>query len=370
MKIKGWQVIVFAIVLFILDLFTLGNRQIIDNQIINQIAFFIAVLCLLFFLLGIIKALHDFFSKNKDVDRTVVSPDVSQDKNQRLLTPLEVAINRFFAVLLFLTTLPLLLNIFTIPTIIIFVIFAIFLFFSKKYHFITNIIFLIFAAGVYFIPLPIGWGVYHSLKMIRLTGFNFITVSAFFNVCTIIFVAFAVRNILGNIQAFFKNSLASRNSYYLISLVTIFITLVAFPLFDHIGLRTRAFEDDNGAGKLILALVKQELKCGRDSCSSSASSRDYTARFDPDSKKYVYRLNFRDPIAETILFTEVATDGNKINFSSDSRVVCINCQINAPYGLVFPGGSTIDFIISSNQMIKDIKFIEQDGVVDDFFFWK
>lgn len=286
------------------------------------------------------------------------------------LAPLEITINRIFAVALVLTTLPLLLNIFTIPTIVIFCIFAIFLFFSKKYHLVTNIIFLIFAAGVYLIPLPIGWGVYHSLKMIRLTGFNFFAVSAFFNVCTIIFVTFAVRNILGNIQAFFKDSLTQRNAYYLISLAIVLMTLVAFPLFDHVGLRERAFEDDAGNGKLIFALVKQELKCGRDSCSSSAYSRDYTARFDTASKKYVYRLNFKDPLAESIAFTEVAADGKKINFSSDSRVTCLNCQINAPYGIVFPGGNTIDFIISSNQMIKNIKLTEQGGIVDDFFFWK
>ncbi|MCX6705694.1 MAG: hypothetical protein NTV24_01135, partial [Candidatus Woesebacteria bacterium] len=286
----------------------------------------------------------------------VIPSDISQSKNQLSLTTLEITFNRIFAVALVLTTLPLLLNIFTIPTIIIFCIFAIFLFFSKKYHLVTNIIFLIFAAGVYLIPLPIGWGIYHSLKQIRLSGFNFFTVSAFFNVCTIIFVVFAVRNFFGNIQAFFKDSLIRRNAYYLISLTVVLITLVAFPLFDNVGLRGRAFEDDSGSGKLIFALVKQELKCGRDSCSSSAYSRDYTARFDPDSKKYVYRLNFKDPIAESIVFTEVATEGKKINFSSDSRVICINCQINVPYGLVFPGGSTIDFIISTSQMIKNIKF--------------
>ena len=88
------------------------------------------------------------------------------------------------------------------------------------------------------------------------------------------------------------------------------------------------------------------------------------------SKKYVYRLSFKDPIAESIAFTAIETDGNKINFNSDSGVVCINCQINAPYGVVFPSGSTIDFIISTGQMIKNIKFTEQGGVVDDFFFWK
>jgi len=35
MKIKGWHLIVLAIIIFFLDLFTLGNRQVVDNQITN-----------------------------------------------------------------------------------------------------------------------------------------------------------------------------------------------------------------------------------------------------------------------------------------------------------------------------------------------
>jgi len=66
MKIKGWHLIVLAIIVFLLDFFTLGNRQVINNPITNIIAFVIGLLCFLVFLFGIIKALHDFFSKNKE----------------------------------------------------------------------------------------------------------------------------------------------------------------------------------------------------------------------------------------------------------------------------------------------------------------
>lgn len=52
-----------------MDFFTLGNRQVVDNQITNQIAVFIALLCVLVFLFGVIKTLYDFFSKNKEAKK-------------------------------------------------------------------------------------------------------------------------------------------------------------------------------------------------------------------------------------------------------------------------------------------------------------
>ena len=50
MKIKGWHLIVLAIIVFLLDFSTLGNRQVVDNQITNQIVVIIALLCVLVFL--------------------------------------------------------------------------------------------------------------------------------------------------------------------------------------------------------------------------------------------------------------------------------------------------------------------------------
>jgi hypothetical protein len=145
-------------------------------------------------------------------------------------------------------------------------------------------------------------------------------------------------------------------------------TLLAYPFFDSVKLRERAMED-GGGNKLSFVLTKQELK--RDG-SSTSFSRDYTARFDPVSNKYVYRLYLEDPLSESIAFTAVETDGEKINFTTDGRVECLNCQKDKsdPYSLVFPAGKDIDFIITSGQLIKNIKFTETGDKVADFFFWK
>lgn len=70
MKIKGWHLIILAIIVFFLDFLTLGNRQVVDNQITNQIAVIIALLCVLVFLFGVIKTLCDFFSKNRGTKKS------------------------------------------------------------------------------------------------------------------------------------------------------------------------------------------------------------------------------------------------------------------------------------------------------------
>jgi len=291
------------------------------------------------------------------------------ENNNFVLTSLEIVLNRIFAIFLVLTTVPFLKNILAIPTIILFMMFSIFLFFRRKYRLFANIIFFIFALGVYFVTLPVGWGLYHSLKEIRLGDFNFYTLAAIFSIAPLIFVTLAVRNVLGNILAYFKIGPAWRNVSFIISLVIILLTLLAYPFFDSVRVRARAMEDDSGDNKLSFILTKQELKHDG---GSTSYSRDYTARFDPINNKYVYRLYLEDPLAESIAFVAVKTDGEKINFATDSRVTCLNCQkdVGDPYSLVFPAGKDIDFIITSDRLIKNINFTEPSDKVADFFFWK
>jgi len=297
---------------------------------------------------------------------TVVPDNVSQDNNQRSLTTLEIVFNRLFAILLILTTIPFFLNILTLPTIIFFGIFAIFLFFSKKYHLFANIIFLIIAAGVYFAPLPIGWGWFQQLKELRLGGFNF-NISPLFFVAPLIYISFSVRNVLGNILAYFKIGIASRNVYYLISLFIVLTTLVAYPIFDSVRLRSQSL-GAQGSGDLGLIVLRQTLTF----IDQYHKEDGFTARFDPSTKKYIYRLHLIKPLDQNLQFTKVETDGDKINFITDSRVTCLGCQrnINTPNGLIFPAGKDIDFIITSDQLIKIIKFIEMGDKPDEFVFWK
>jgi hypothetical protein len=291
------------------------------------------------------------------------------------LTPLEIAFNRLFAVLLILSAPLLLFNPLTVPTVVIFALFALFLLFAKRYHPVVNVIFALLALGVYFVPLPIGWGFFLGLREWRMGGFIFHQVIVFFYLSPFIYISLSVRNVLGNILSFFKPSLRWRNLLYLISLLTVMTTILAYPLLSSIKLRERAMEDDDGSSQLSYALTKQELKIepGKSGSSSSALARRlYTASFDPVSNKYVYRLYLEDPLSESIVFTVVEVDGEKINFATDSRVTCPSCRRDRhdPYKLVFPAGKGVDFVITSDQWIKTIQFTELGDKVAEFVFWK
>ena len=291
-------------------------------------------------------------------------------KNSKFaLTPLEVAFNRLFAVLLVLTTIPLLLNIRTLPTIVIFIVFACFLLFGKKYRLFVNIIFLIFALGVYFIHFTlIDWGLFRYLKEFRLGGFDFLNIDSIFCIAPLIFISFSVRNFLGNILAYFKTSKVSRNVYYFISLFIVLATLLAYPFLDSVKLRDQSFPPAQGTGDLSVIVIRQTLTF----IDRYHKEDGFTSRFDSSTKKYIYRLRLLESLNKDLQFTKVETDGEKINFTTDGRVKCLNCQKNTgdPYSLVFPAGKDIDFIITSDQLIRVIKFTEPGDKVAEFVFWK
>ena len=299
----------------------------------------------------------------------------SNQKNSKFaLTTLEIIFNRIFAVLLVLATVLLFLNPLTIPTMILFALFGIFLFFSKKYHPIRNIIFFLFALGVYFIPLPIDWGLFLGLIEFRFNGFIFNLFFFIFYLAPFLFVSLATRNVFGNITSFFKPSRLWRNLFYIFSLITIMVVVLAYPLFSSLKLRERAMEDDDGSSKLSYVLTKQELKIkpGETSAGSSALSRDYTMHFDSTRNKYIYRLYLEDPLAESITFKAIRADAEKINFVTDNLVTCLNCQkdVNNPFSLIFPAGKNIDFIVTSDQWIKKIQFTETGDKIAEFVFWQ
>ncbi|MDD4995078.1 MAG: hypothetical protein PHW53_01245 [Patescibacteria group bacterium] len=378
MKIRPAHLIIGSIVLFILDFLTLANDTIFPNREPKGIATVIVFGCALTFIAGTAWAIFRLIFKGKRSRKATTAaapPAIAPEKSRFSLTTLEIVFNRIFAVLLILSAPLLLFNPFTVPTVVIFVVFALFLFFAKRYHPVINAIFALIALGVYFIPLPIDWGFFLGLKEWRMGGFVFHPIIIFFYLSPLIFISLSARNILGNILSFFKPNTRWRNLLFFLSLITAIIVILAYPLLSSIKLRERAMEDDDGSSQLSYALTKQELKIepGKSGSSSSALARRYyTARFDPATKKYIYRLNLADPLSASIEFTAVETDGEKINFTTDSRIQCLNCQKDTsdPYGLVFPAGKNIDFTLTSDKLIMAIKFTEPGDKVAKFIFWK
>ena len=294
------------------------------------------------------------------------SINISKD-DKLALAASEIAMNKFFAVLLILATILYLLNIFTLPTIIIYTVFILFLRLGKKYHPLANIILLIIALGIYFISIPpVGWGLFRMLKEFRINGFIFNNGLIFF-IAPLIFISLVIKNVLSNILAYFKTTTASRKIYYLISLFIILATLLAYPFFDSVRLRERTMNVQIN-GELSDVYTRQSLTF----IDRYNMAGDFTSRFDTATKKYIYQLRLTEPLAKDIQITKVETDGEKINFINDSRAKCLNCQkdTNNTYGLIFPAGKDIDFIITSDQLIKIITFTEPGNKVAEFVFWK
>ncbi|MFH1971277.1 MAG: hypothetical protein ABIJ05_02740 [Patescibacteria group bacterium] len=295
-----------------------------------------------------------------------INTNLNTDKDPLLLTTLEIVFNRIFGILLIIASIPFFINIFTLPTIILYIIFGIYLFFSKKYRLFASIVFFIFALGIYFIPLPIGWGWFSVLKELRLNAFRF-NIPPFFLVAPIIYISFSVKNLLGNIYVYFKTGIVSRNVFYLTSLFIILVILLTYPFLDKVRLRPQSLSGQGGRD-LSLIVIRQSLTF----IDQYHKEDGFTARFDSSSKKYIYRLRLIKPLEKDLQFTKVETDGEKINFTTDSRVACLGCQknMNTPNSLIFPAGKDIDFIITSDQLIRVINFTESDNKANEFVFWK
>ncbi|MBI5072047.1 hypothetical protein HZB93_04155 [Candidatus Falkowbacteria bacterium] len=371
MKIHSWHLIIGSIILFLFDFLILANKTIFPNQQMKGISTVIALACALVFVTGIMWAIFEPIAKRikSRPAASAAPPMMASEKSRLALTTLEIVFNRLFAVLLVLSAVPLILNPLTIPTIIIFIIFALFLWFSKKYHLSANIIFLIFALGIYFIQIPpIAWGIFRGLKEFRIGGFDFHQFTLLFCVAPLIFISFSVRNILGNIFAYFKTNV-SRNAFYLISLFIVFVTLPAYPLLDSIRLRDRTRNVNTAVGGDLSLVYTQQSLTFIDRYNMAGN---FTSNFDSSTKKYIYHLQLLEPLKKDIQFTKVETDGEKINFTTDSRIACSNCQkdMSDPYGLIFPAGKDIDFTIVNDWLIKTINFTEPGDKVDEFIFWK
>ena len=65
MKIKGWQLIIFAVAIFLLDFLTLGNRNLIDNTLTNKIMGIVALICVLILFIGVIVSINNFIKKDR-----------------------------------------------------------------------------------------------------------------------------------------------------------------------------------------------------------------------------------------------------------------------------------------------------------------
>ena len=172
MKIKSWQLVVLAIIVFLLDFFTLGNRQVIDNPITNQIAFVIGLLSVLVFLFGIIKTLRDLFSKNREAGKI----KRKQEEEQGISAAgVEMGFRRLLGILLLIITVPLVILLpllgllLGLPNLIL----GLYLLFNRRYHLIFNCFLVLLGCFFYFVTFrgnPSYFSLYKSMELYACPG--------------------------------------------------------------------------------------------------------------------------------------------------------------------------------------------------------
>ena len=153
MKIKGWHLIILAIIVFFSDLLTLGNRNVIDNPITNSIASILGLLCVFTFLFGVIKTFYDFASKNKESNRTKWE---QEEKKGIRATGVEIGLRKLLAIpliisaLLLIVLLPLIGLILSLPILLP----ALYLLFNRRYHLAFDSFLILVGFLLYFVRIP------------------------------------------------------------------------------------------------------------------------------------------------------------------------------------------------------------------------
>ena len=227
MKVKSWQLIVLAIIVFLLDLFTLGNRQVIDNRITNLIAFVIGLLCVLVFLFGIIKTLHDFFSKNKEINKI----KWGQEEEQGIrATGVERGFRKLLAILLIISAIPLIVLvpyiglIVSLPILLL----ALYLLFNRRYHLVFDGLLVVLGCIAYFFNnLPL----YKRIELSACPGLinmnEILITSVIPGLITYLFLSAPLFLFTGDIITRLK--LAHKGRLNVISLIIICLVLFSLP---------------------------------------------------------------------------------------------------------------------------------------------
>jgi hypothetical protein len=172
MKIKGWQLIVLAIIVFILDFFTLGNRQVINNPVTNIIAFIIGLLCFFTFIFGIVKTIRDFVLRNKEVNKTRWEEEEALGVRA---TGIEINLRRLLAIPLITGAIPLIVLIpfvgFVLSLPLLFL--ALYLLFNRRYHLIIDSFLVLIGCLLYFVSFsgnPSYFSLYKSMDLYICSG--------------------------------------------------------------------------------------------------------------------------------------------------------------------------------------------------------
>jgi hypothetical protein len=356
MKIKGWHLIVLAIIVFFLDFFTLGNRQVvdIDNKIGNQIAFVIAVLCILVFLFGviktlfgIIKTLRDSFSKNKEAEK--IKREQEEEQGIRA-TGVEMGFRRMLAILLIIIVVPLvvLLPIFglilSLPNLLL----ALYLLLNRRYHLPFDCLLVVFGCLGYFFT-SVDRSVFSLYKYIELSlcpgliDMTFLLVtSLWLPLIKYLLLLAALFLFTGDIIARLK--LAHKRRLSVISLIIIFLVLFFLPYLY--------------VPRIALGESTNASSSGNDS-HFYANNSQYHMSYDQTLDTYMFTANMinRDSNSSASI-TNICVDGKLIPITEENNMLQVDNGVIAGGKISVAPGQTVTIKLVSQKPFYVISLFE------------
>jgi hypothetical protein len=343
MKIKGWHLIVLAIIIFFLDFLTLGNRNVINNPITNKIAFVIGLLCVFALLYGIIKTLHDFISKNKEINK--IKWEQEEEKDIRA-TAVEIGLRRLLAILLIVNALPLIILlpfiglILSLPILLL----ALYLLFNHRYHLVFDGFLVLPGLLFYFVTFSIRsignvsyFSLYKSIELSLcpklITPFMaFINSAGPLAIMKYFFLTASLFLLTGDIIARLKP--AHRKSLNVISLLTISLVLFFLPFLY--------------VPKVVLGTSEVGGTGGEGSSHFLTNNASYHLSYDKTLDTYIFTANMLNQDSNNpASITNICVDGKIIPITKENMMLQVeNGTISDGKILVAPGQTAIIKLVS------------------------
>jgi len=339
MKLRPAYLLIGSIAVFFLDFLTLGNRNLINNPITNKIAFVISLLCVFAFLYGIIKALRDFISKNKEINK--IKLEQEEEKGIRA-TAVEIGLRRLLAILLIVSALPLIILLPFIGLILSLPIFlfALYLFFNYRYHLVFDSFLLLPGFLFYFVNFTGNVSYFSLYKSIELSLCpRLITpFMAFMNpagplaVTKYFFLTASLFLLAGDIIARLKP--AHRKSLNVISLLTISLVLFFLPFLY--------------VPKVILGTSEVGGTGGEGPSHFLTNNASYHMSYDETHNIYTFTANmFNQDSNNSASITNICVDGKIIPITKENEMLQVeNGIITDGKILVAPGQTAIIKLVS------------------------
>ncbi|MBU0535121.1 MAG: hypothetical protein ABIJ82_03020 [Patescibacteria group bacterium] len=343
MKIKDWHLIGLSVFIFFLDLLTLGNRQVIDNQVTNKIAFVIALLCVFTFLFGIIKTVRNIFSHRKVVDKIKIE---QEEKQGSRATGVEIRLRKLVGVLLIVSVSPLLLFgpyiILGLPNLFL----ALYLLLNRRYHLLFDgLLVFIGCVGFYLNNLTL----YKKIELSVCPGLininEILIVNVIPGLITSLFLLAPLFLFVGDIIARLK--LAHKERLCVISLITIVLALLFLPFLHtpRVALG-EATGGGTGGGKGGLQHF-------------SAWNTQFLMSYDQTLKSYIFTAQMPNQDSNnSSSITNICVDGNLISITKENDMLQVDNGVISDGKISVAPGQTATIKLVSQKPFYVVSLFE------------